>query len=88
MAKAFKSGNFVIYHVIYFIFFLFLNSFEVKSQTVTKNASEQIAKEMVSKIQTEVDPNFVYDYKQTKFVPAAGKSLLIMGSSFVATVLG
>ena len=81
MAKAFRSSNFVIYHLICFLFFLFSYSFEVKSQTLTKKTSVQVAKEMVSKIQKEVDPNFVYDYKQTKFVPAAGKSLLIMGQT-------
>lgn len=37
--------------------------------------------EMVSKIQTEVDPYFVYEYEQTKFVPPEGKTLLIMGQT-------
>ncbi|MEO1436192.1 MAG: glycosyl hydrolase [Bacteroidota bacterium] len=36
---------------------------------------------MVSKINTEVDPNFVYDYDQTKFVPDDGQTLLIMGQT-------
>ncbi|MEL6918695.1 MAG: glycosyl hydrolase [Bacteroidota bacterium] len=36
---------------------------------------------MVSQINTEVDTDFVYDYKQTKFVPADGKTLLIMGQT-------
>ena len=35
--------------------------------------------EMVAKIRTEVDPAFVYQYEQSKFVPPAGKTLLIMG---------
>ncbi len=36
---------------------------------------------MVDKINTEVDPNFVYDLEQTKFAPPDGKTLLIMGQS-------
>lgn len=36
---------------------------------------------MISKIQTDVDPEFVYDYKQSKFVPEKGKTLLIMGQT-------
>lgn len=36
---------------------------------------------MVSKIQTEVDTAFVYPYAQTKFVPPAGKTLLIIGQT-------
>jgi hypothetical protein len=34
---------------------------------------------MVAKIRTDVDPAYVYPYKQSKFVPPAGKVLLIMG---------
>ncbi|NRA94293.1 MAG: hypothetical protein HRU26_16775, partial [Psychroserpens sp.] len=36
---------------------------------------------MVSQIQIETDPQFVYEYSQTKFVPPPGKSLLIMGQT-------
>ncbi len=42
---------------------------------------ERSIEEMVSQINTEVDPEFVYDYEQTKFVPAPGKTLLIMGQT-------
>lgn len=42
---------------------------------------DSIEEEMVSRIQTETDPEFVYEYKQTKFVPPAGKTLLIMGQT-------
>lgn len=34
---------------------------------------------MLEKINTETDPAFIYDFEQTKFVPPAGKTLLIMG---------
>lgn len=37
---------------------------------------------MVSRINTESDPEFVYDYEQTKFVPPDGKTLLIMGQTW------
>ena len=36
---------------------------------------------MVAKIKTDTDPNFVYDYENTKFVPPDGKTLLIMGQT-------
>ncbi|WP_165614839.1 glycoside hydrolase family 26 protein [Flagellimonas flava] len=36
---------------------------------------------MLSQINTEVDPEFVYNYEQTKFVPPPGKTLLIMGQT-------
>ena len=37
--------------------------------------------EMISKINTAVNPEFVYDYEKTKFVPQQGKTLLIMGQT-------
>jgi hypothetical protein len=37
--------------------------------------------DLVDKIRTEVDPAFVYAYEQTKFVPPAGKTLLIVGQT-------
>jgi hypothetical protein len=37
--------------------------------------------QMVEKINTSVDPAFVYKYEQTRFVPPAGKTLLIMGQN-------
>ena len=39
---------------------------------------------MVAKINTHVDPEFVYQYEQSKFVPPAGKTLLIMGQDLGA----
>ncbi|MFD2727498.1 hypothetical protein [Hyunsoonleella rubra] len=36
---------------------------------------------MVSKIRTEVDSNYVYDYEKTKYVPPAGKTVLVMGQT-------
>jgi len=56
----------------------------VWSQEIKKSIqveSNHTIEDMVSMIQTEVDSNFVYDYKKTKFVPPSGKTLLIMGQS-------
>jgi hypothetical protein len=36
---------------------------------------------MVSRINTDVDPEFVYAFDKTKFVPPDGKTLLIMGQT-------
>ncbi|NNK41728.1 MAG: hypothetical protein HKP46_03640, partial [Myxococcales bacterium] len=36
---------------------------------------------LVDQIQTDVDPAFVYAYEQAKFVPPAGKTLLIVGQT-------
>ncbi len=38
-------------------------------------------KDMISMIKRDVDSNFVYDYKNTKFVPPEGQTLLIMGQT-------
>ncbi|WP_353776960.1 glycosyl hydrolase [Winogradskyella sp. 3972H.M.0a.05] len=63
---------------------LFFSSPFVWSQEKTNKDSvstELSIEEMVSQINTEVDPNFVYDYEQAKFVPPQGKTLLIMGQT-------
>jgi hypothetical protein len=40
--------------------------------------------DLVAEISTEVDPAFVYEYQQTKFVPPAGKTLLVLGQTLDA----
>lgn len=45
----------------------------------TDTSSSELTKKMLEKINTETDPAFIYDFEQTKFVPPAGKTLLIMG---------
>lgn len=47
-------------------------------------ADSQI-EQMVAKIDNEIDPTFVYDYENSKFVPPEGKTLLMMGQSVEAT---
>ena len=47
--------------------------------TVETRKAEIMTNKMVAKIRTQVDADFVYEYEQSKFVPPAGKTLLIMG---------
>ena len=46
-----------------------------------KDTSSTTIKKMVSTINTEVNPDYVYAYEKTKFVPPNGKKLLIMGQT-------
>ena len=41
----------------------------------------QSAEQMAEAISTETDPEFIYEYQGSKFVPPAGKTLLIMGQT-------
>lgn len=60
-----------------FLLFLFITFKSGFSQNVNaKNINS-----MVSKINTNVDSTFVYDYDNSKFVPPEGKTLLIMGQT-------
>lgn len=64
----------------YILFVTFLLSISsCLGQQEEKN--QEIINNMVFMIKSEVDPEFVYDYEQTKFVPPNGKTLLIMGQS-------
>ncbi|MBT8219600.1 MAG: hypothetical protein KJP00_07240 [Bacteroidia bacterium] len=59
-------------------------SFVASSQaTIIQNSTstDQTIDSMVSRINTEVDAAFIYDFEQTKFVPPDGKTLLIMGQT-------
>lgn len=69
------------YHIKLIIFFLVSTSFELSGQTIDKESSGFTNKETISKIQTEVDPFFIYNYEHSKFVPPDGKTLLIMGQT-------
>ncbi|MBS9463400.1 hypothetical protein KIM67_13360 [Flagellimonas sp. 389] len=62
---------------------LFMSSFVwSQEQTIKDSESTELSIEkMVSQINVKVDPEFVYDYEQTKFVPPHGKTLLIMGQT-------
>ena len=52
----------------------------ISAQQVRGNSHPEIDK-MVSKIDTTTDQDYIYDYKQTKYVPSQGKTLLIMGQT-------
>ena len=60
----------------FLMLFLLSNSVALWGQS-----TDEMTQEMVSKIQTETNPDFVYDFEKTKFVPPAGKTLLIMGQT-------
>jgi hypothetical protein len=44
-----------------------------------QSASDALIEEMVERIDTKVDPAYDYPYGKTRFVPPAGKTLLILG---------
>lgn len=56
-------------------------SYAGEGDTPEQQSAGPMIDEMVSKITTDVDPEFVYEYKQTKFVPPEGRTLLIMGQT-------
>jgi hypothetical protein len=55
--------------------------FLVEASVFSQEISNKDIYSMVSKINTNVDSNFVYEYEQTKFVPPNGKTILIMGQT-------
>ncbi len=66
------------------IFCLIPSAWSQDSSKEDGQSDEIIIEEMVSKINTDIDPDYVYKYSQTKFVPPAGKTLLIMGQTVEA----
>ncbi|MEM7437126.1 MAG: glycosyl hydrolase [Myxococcota bacterium] len=59
---------------------------DADTQSESPPNDEQIAdgeavRELVAKIRTSVDPAYEYEYEQTKFVPPAGKVLLVFGQT-------
>jgi len=51
------------------------------ASSTLKTTSNPTINKMLSEIKTDTDPAFIYPYKQTKFVPPEGKTLLIMGQT-------
>jgi len=74
--KAFKT-----YHIPYLFLILIAASIEVKGQPIEISNPNQSIDVMLSQIQRDSDPEFVYGYDQSKFVPPEGKTLLIMGQT-------
>lgn len=54
------------------------------ADTIKQSKTDLLIDEMISKIRTDVDPAYVYEYEKTKFVPPEGKTLLIMGQTLDA----
>lgn len=83
-SRVFKVEGFKLattYPIAVILLFLISTSVELMGQTTSERTSDQLGQTMGSKIQTETDPEFVYDYEGSKFVPPAGKTLLIMGQT-------
>ncbi len=72
---------FSTYPIPFTILFLIVTCLEVKGQDTNTKAIDQIAEEMVARIRTDINPEFIYDYEDPKFVPPEGKTLLIMGQT-------
>ena len=53
----------------------------LRGQSETPNSNNETITEMISKIKTDIDPSFIYEYEKSKFVPPEGKTLLIMGQT-------
>ena len=84
MKNLFNYENKKLFNTFYvqaIIMFLTMSCVELKAQSKVMGTSDRITKEMVTRIQTDIDPEFVYEYEQTKFVPPKGKTLLIMGQT-------
>ncbi len=75
--KQFKIVSFIAALINPISQFLFAQ--QTKESIVVE--SNPTISEMVSMIKTEVNPEFVYKYEKTKFVPPNGKKLLIMGQT-------
>lgn len=75
------SKLFTTYFLPAIIMFITFSCAELMAQDIEKGTTDRITEEMVSRIATDIDPEFVYDYEQTKFVPPKGKTLLVMGQT-------
>ncbi len=65
-----------------FIMLFFISTcVELKGQQRANITEDLRIEEMVARIQTDIDPEFIYDYEHSKFVPSDGKTLLIMGQT-------
>lgn len=69
-----------IYLLIISLYFIFFYN-ELRAQDQKMISTDQITDEMISMIKTEIDPEFIYEFQQTKFVPPEEKTLLIMGQT-------
>lgn len=61
------------------VFFLALSCSNFQKKSYEEQT--KTTKEMVSKIRNDVDLDFIYEFEKTRFVPPAGKTLLIMGQT-------
>lgn len=59
-------------------------SISVEQKQIDLSSEDVSLMKMLAKIDTEIDPAFVYQYEKSKYVPPAGKTLLIMGQDMKA----
>jgi hypothetical protein len=76
-----RIQGFHLYHIPGIILIFTASCIELRAQPTDEDITDQTTEEMVARIQTDIDTEFVYDYEQSKFVPPAGKTLLIMGQT-------
>lgn len=79
--KVIHSAFFLLLSVILVLVTVSCGGTKTLPEHQGEKASNQIAKDMVGKINTAVDPEYVYAYGQSRFVPPEGKTLLIMGQT-------
>ncbi|MEL7120485.1 MAG: glycosyl hydrolase [Bacteroidota bacterium] len=77
-----KPTNFLP-HFSQWLALLFLTFFLGCSERTTQQTgmNDPEIDRMLALINTEIDPEYVYEYEKTKYVPPAGKTLLVMGQT-------
>ncbi len=82
--KSFNYKHIKLFNTYYMptiMMFLISSCVESMGQNKEMETTDRITDEMVSMIQTDIDPEFIYEYEKSKFVPPDGKTLLIMGQT-------
>ena len=79
--KTFEQYNFIRQHRVLGCSFVMLLLMSYVLEVRGQEVSPETINEMVAGIDTTVDPAYVYEYEKTRFVPPAGKALLIMGQT-------
>ena len=73
-------GQSIIFYPTLLAIFIFSLMDVVEAQSSDQETIIQ-SSNMISKIERETDPEYIYDYEKTKFVPKTDKTLLIMGQT-------
>lgn len=81
MKNVLVSDKIICLRICALLVFVSLVTVMCSGQQENLDKEQTIEEEMVSRIDTSVNPYFLYEYEQTRFVPPAGKTLLIMGQT-------